>query len=176
MLTLTSRSFVCDCMFVCCCLSLCTCVLQNEADIVFSKKKHQAAEKIAFTLVSVPHGNDIASLFELDATTLQRADCLVPRSATWQVWQEHVTSAVGVSLHFSLESTVQRTAVFVKKTSIRVIIISQTSWIKIEVNNKNVSFSWHNIHFIYLYFIKGLRIYSHANNFVRTSQGSAWQC
>lgn len=58
------------------------CVLQNETDIVFSKKKHQAAEKIAFTLVSVPHGNDIASLFELDATTLQRSDCLVPRSVT----------------------------------------------------------------------------------------------
>ncbi|TKS73284.1 Inositol 1,4,5-trisphosphate receptor type 2 IP3 receptor isoform 2 [Collichthys lucidus] len=53
----------------------------NETDIVFSKKKHQAAEKIAFTLVSVPHGNDIASLFELDATTLQRADCLVPRNS-----------------------------------------------------------------------------------------------
>uniref|UniRef100_A0A3Q3WWS6 Inositol 1,4,5-trisphosphate receptor n=1 Tax=Mola mola TaxID=94237 RepID=A0A3Q3WWS6_MOLML len=53
----------------------------NETDIIFSKKKHQAAEKIAFTLVSVPHGNDIASLFELDATTLQRADCLVPRNS-----------------------------------------------------------------------------------------------
>uniref|UniRef100_A0A671WYY8 Inositol 1,4,5-trisphosphate receptor n=1 Tax=Sparus aurata TaxID=8175 RepID=A0A671WYY8_SPAAU len=54
---------------------------KGETDIVFSKRKHQAAEKIAFTLVSVPHGNDIASLFELDATTLQRADCLVPRNS-----------------------------------------------------------------------------------------------
>uniref|UniRef100_A0A3B4V3P5 Inositol 1,4,5-trisphosphate receptor n=1 Tax=Seriola dumerili TaxID=41447 RepID=A0A3B4V3P5_SERDU len=54
---------------------------ENETDPVFSKRKHQAAEKIAFTLVSVPHGNDIASLFELDATTLQRADCLVPRNS-----------------------------------------------------------------------------------------------
>ncbi|KAM8861047.1 inositol 1,4,5-trisphosphate-gated calcium channel ITPR2 [Synchiropus picturatus] len=52
-----------------------------ETDAVFSKRKHQAADKIAFTLVSVPHGNDIASLFELDATTLQRADCLVPRNS-----------------------------------------------------------------------------------------------
>uniref|UniRef100_A0A669F4V7 Inositol 1,4,5-trisphosphate receptor n=1 Tax=Oreochromis niloticus TaxID=8128 RepID=A0A669F4V7_ORENI len=55
--------------------------LPNETDIVYSKKKNQAAERIAFTLVSVPHGNDISSLFELDATTLQRADCLVPRNS-----------------------------------------------------------------------------------------------
>ncbi|MGH0151687.1 UNVERIFIED_CONTAM: hypothetical protein FKN15_065508 [Acipenser sinensis] len=52
-----------------------------EGDILSSKKKHQAAERIAYTLVSVSHGNDIASLFELDATTLQRADCLVPRNS-----------------------------------------------------------------------------------------------
>ncbi|KAM4573328.1 inositol 1,4,5-trisphosphate-gated calcium channel ITPR2 isoform 2-T2 [Odontesthes bonariensis] len=54
---------------------------ENETDTVYSKRKRLAAEKIAFTLVSVPHGNDIASLFELDATTLQRADCLVPRNS-----------------------------------------------------------------------------------------------
>ncbi|XP_010888608.2 inositol 1,4,5-trisphosphate receptor type 2 isoform X3 [Esox lucius] len=56
-------------------------VNQTETDTVYSKRKRQAAEKIAYTLVSVPHGNDIASLFELDATTLQRADCLVPRNS-----------------------------------------------------------------------------------------------
>ncbi|KAJ0028980.1 hypothetical protein NQD34_003977 [Periophthalmus magnuspinnatus] len=53
----------------------------HENGTVYSKRKSQAAEKIAFTLVSVPHGNDISSLFELDTTTLQRADCLVPRNS-----------------------------------------------------------------------------------------------
>ncbi|XP_026523645.1 inositol 1,4,5-trisphosphate receptor type 2 isoform X4 [Notechis scutatus] len=54
---------------------------QKDNDLLTLKKKRQAGEKIMYTLVSVPHGNDIASLFELDATTLQRADCLVPRNS-----------------------------------------------------------------------------------------------
>uniref|UniRef100_A0A803W0K6 Inositol 1,4,5-trisphosphate receptor n=1 Tax=Ficedula albicollis TaxID=59894 RepID=A0A803W0K6_FICAL len=54
---------------------------RGYGDLPASKKKRQAGEKIMYTLVSVPHGNDIASLFELDATTLQRADCLVPRNS-----------------------------------------------------------------------------------------------
>uniref|UniRef100_A0A8C3IEC0 Inositol 1,4,5-trisphosphate receptor n=1 Tax=Chrysemys picta bellii TaxID=8478 RepID=A0A8C3IEC0_CHRPI len=53
----------------------------NNPHIPGNLKKRQAGEKIMYTLVSVPHGNDIASLFELDATTLQRADCLVPRNS-----------------------------------------------------------------------------------------------
>uniref|UniRef100_A0A669QCL4 Inositol 1,4,5-trisphosphate receptor n=1 Tax=Phasianus colchicus TaxID=9054 RepID=A0A669QCL4_PHACC len=57
------------------------CEVQRDGDLPASKKKRQAGEKIMYTLVSVPHGNDIASLFELDATTLQRADCLVPRNS-----------------------------------------------------------------------------------------------
>ncbi|XP_070803557.1 LOW QUALITY PROTEIN: inositol 1,4,5-trisphosphate-gated calcium channel ITPR2 [Pituophis catenifer annectens] len=54
---------------------------QKDNELLTLKKKRQAGEKIMYTLVSVPHGNDIASLFELDATTLQRADCLVPRNS-----------------------------------------------------------------------------------------------
>uniref|UniRef100_A0A8D2LXY5 Inositol 1,4,5-trisphosphate receptor n=1 Tax=Varanus komodoensis TaxID=61221 RepID=A0A8D2LXY5_VARKO len=54
---------------------------ERDSELLTSKKKRQAGEKIRYTLVSVPHGNDIASLFELDATTLQRADCLVPRNS-----------------------------------------------------------------------------------------------
>ncbi|KAG1937067.1 inositol 1,4,5-trisphosphate receptor type [Pimephales promelas] len=53
---------------------------ETNTDSLYSKKKWQA-DKIPFTLLAVPHCNDIASLFELDATTLQRADCLVPRNS-----------------------------------------------------------------------------------------------
>uniref|UniRef100_A0A4W4FP35 Inositol 1,4,5-trisphosphate receptor n=1 Tax=Electrophorus electricus TaxID=8005 RepID=A0A4W4FP35_ELEEL len=42
--------------------------------------KRTLGEKIKYKLVAVPHGNDIASLFELDPTTLQKTDSFVPRS------------------------------------------------------------------------------------------------
>ncbi|KFU94560.1 Inositol 1,4,5-trisphosphate receptor type 2, partial [Chaetura pelagica] len=56
---------------------------ESSLDTGHGQKRREEAgrEKIMYTLVSVPHGNDIASLFELDATTLQRADCLVPRNS-----------------------------------------------------------------------------------------------
>uniref|UniRef100_A0A8C2FZL7 Inositol 1,4,5-trisphosphate receptor n=1 Tax=Cyprinus carpio TaxID=7962 RepID=A0A8C2FZL7_CYPCA len=53
----------------------------SRTDSISTKNEKWQADKIPYTLVAVPHGNDIASLFELDATTLQRADCLVPRNS-----------------------------------------------------------------------------------------------
>lgn len=42
-----------------------------------NKRSH--GESIKYKLVAVAHGNDIASLFELDPTTLQKTDSFVPR-------------------------------------------------------------------------------------------------
>uniref|UniRef100_A0A8C2XFS7 Inositol 1,4,5-trisphosphate receptor n=1 Tax=Cyclopterus lumpus TaxID=8103 RepID=A0A8C2XFS7_CYCLU len=38
-------------------------------------------DKVMYTLVSVPDGNDISSIFELDPTTLRGGDSLVPRNS-----------------------------------------------------------------------------------------------
>uniref|UniRef100_A0A8C1LW42 Inositol 1,4,5-trisphosphate receptor n=1 Tax=Cyprinus carpio TaxID=7962 RepID=A0A8C1LW42_CYPCA len=54
-----------------------------------SVSKHEALrarlrtpnEKVMYTLVSVPDGNDISSIFELDPTTLRGGDSLVPRNS-----------------------------------------------------------------------------------------------
>uniref|UniRef100_A0A668A1T9 Inositol 1,4,5-trisphosphate receptor n=1 Tax=Myripristis murdjan TaxID=586833 RepID=A0A668A1T9_9TELE len=40
-----------------------------------------AQDKVMYTLVSVPDGNDISSIFELDPTTLRGGDSLVPRNS-----------------------------------------------------------------------------------------------
>ncbi|XP_054628941.1 inositol 1,4,5-trisphosphate receptor type 3 isoform X2 [Dunckerocampus dactyliophorus] len=44
-----------------------------------NKRSH--GERIKYKLVAMVHGNDIASLFELDPTTLQKTDSFVPRNS-----------------------------------------------------------------------------------------------
>uniref|UniRef100_A0AAQ5Z527 Inositol 1,4,5-trisphosphate receptor n=1 Tax=Amphiprion ocellaris TaxID=80972 RepID=A0AAQ5Z527_AMPOC len=46
---------------------------------ILQKKKF--IDKVMYTLVSVPDGNDISSIFELDPTTLRGGDSLVPRNS-----------------------------------------------------------------------------------------------
>uniref|UniRef100_A0A8C2WE91 Inositol 1,4,5-trisphosphate receptor n=1 Tax=Cyclopterus lumpus TaxID=8103 RepID=A0A8C2WE91_CYCLU len=53
--------------------------LAAEMDIRSIKRSH--GERIKYKLVAVAHGNDIASLFELDPTTLQKTDSFVPRNS-----------------------------------------------------------------------------------------------
>ncbi|KAM9343195.1 inositol 1,4,5-trisphosphate-gated calcium channel ITPR3 [Pholidichthys leucotaenia] len=55
-------------------------VISSSMDGSRSNKRSQG-ERIKYKLVVVPHGNDIASLFELDPTTLQKTDSFVPRNS-----------------------------------------------------------------------------------------------
>lgn len=52
-----------------------TCVQMDGS----RSNKRSHGESIKYKLVAVAHGNDIASLFELDPTTLQKTDSFVPR-------------------------------------------------------------------------------------------------
>ncbi|MEQ2175213.1 hypothetical protein GOODEAATRI_015781, partial [Goodea atripinnis] len=52
--------------------------LSQQMDNSRSNKRSHG-ERIKYKLVVVLHGNDIASLFELDPTTLQKTDSFVPR-------------------------------------------------------------------------------------------------
>ncbi|XP_073724012.1 inositol 1,4,5-trisphosphate-gated calcium channel ITPR3 isoform X3 [Misgurnus anguillicaudatus] len=53
----------------------------NEIEVDSARIKRSLGERIKYKLVAVPHGNDIASLFELDPTTLQKTDSFVPRNS-----------------------------------------------------------------------------------------------
>uniref|UniRef100_A0A8C2F567 Inositol 1,4,5-trisphosphate receptor n=1 Tax=Cyprinus carpio TaxID=7962 RepID=A0A8C2F567_CYPCA len=46
-----------------------------------ASRAHNPQDKVMYTLVSVPDGNDISSIFELDPTTLRGGDSLVPRNS-----------------------------------------------------------------------------------------------
>lgn len=52
--------------------------LDSEQEILRARLRN-AQDKVMYTLVSVPDGNDISSIFELDPTTLRGGDSMVPR-------------------------------------------------------------------------------------------------
>uniref|UniRef100_A0A7N8X3U9 Inositol 1,4,5-trisphosphate receptor n=1 Tax=Mastacembelus armatus TaxID=205130 RepID=A0A7N8X3U9_9TELE len=54
--------------------------LDSEQDVLRSRLRIPQ-DKVMYTLVSVPDGNDISSIFELDPTTLRGGDSLVPRNS-----------------------------------------------------------------------------------------------
>ena len=60
---------------------VCVCVRSLTPIQIDSSRanKRSLGERIKYKLVAVPHGSDIASLFELDPTTLQKTDSSVPR-------------------------------------------------------------------------------------------------
>ena len=63
-----------------CSLSLHVFLLQLDADNEALRGRLRAPqEKIMYTLVPVPDGMDISSIFELDPTTLRGGDSMVPR-------------------------------------------------------------------------------------------------
>ena len=64
-----------------------------------NKRSH--GERIKYKLVAVPHGNDIASLFELDPTTLQKTDSFVPR------WEERLAEVKGGGVMVYVRDTIQ---------------------------------------------------------------------
>lgn len=52
--------------------------LDSEQEALRARLRN-VQDKVMYTLVSVPDGNDISSIFELDPTTLRGGDSLVPR-------------------------------------------------------------------------------------------------
>uniref|UniRef100_A0A3Q2X4X0 Inositol 1,4,5-trisphosphate receptor n=1 Tax=Haplochromis burtoni TaxID=8153 RepID=A0A3Q2X4X0_HAPBU len=54
--------------------------LDSEQEAMRARLRN-VQDKVMYTLVSVPDGNDISSIFELDPTTLRGGDSLVPRNS-----------------------------------------------------------------------------------------------
>uniref|UniRef100_A0A8C1QA06 Inositol 1,4,5-trisphosphate receptor n=1 Tax=Cyprinus carpio TaxID=7962 RepID=A0A8C1QA06_CYPCA len=54
--------------------------LDSEQEVMRARARNPQ-DKVMYTLVSVPDGNDISSIFELDPTTLRGGDSLVPRNS-----------------------------------------------------------------------------------------------
>ncbi|XP_055078010.1 inositol 1,4,5-trisphosphate receptor type 1 isoform X1 [Periophthalmus magnuspinnatus] len=54
--------------------------LDSEQEALRARLRN-AQDKVMYTLVSVPDGNDISSIFELDPTTLRGGDSMVPRNS-----------------------------------------------------------------------------------------------
>ncbi|KAL6457962.1 hypothetical protein MHYP_G00331920 [Metynnis hypsauchen] len=54
--------------------------LDSEHELIRARARNPQ-DKVMYTLVSVPDGNDISSIFELDPTTLRGGDSLVPRNS-----------------------------------------------------------------------------------------------
>lgn len=63
---------------------------QLDSEQEAARRGRGPQEKMAYSLVSVPEGNDISSIFELDPTTLRGGDSLVPRYShlctAWGAW------------------------------------------------------------------------------------------
>uniref|UniRef100_A0A8D3DQN7 Inositol 1,4,5-trisphosphate receptor n=1 Tax=Scophthalmus maximus TaxID=52904 RepID=A0A8D3DQN7_SCOMX len=57
------------------------CGEKKSLQEVLRARLRNVPDKVMYTLVSVPDGNDISSIFELDPTTLRGGDSLVPRNS-----------------------------------------------------------------------------------------------
>ncbi|CDQ74145.1 unnamed protein product [Oncorhynchus mykiss] len=57
------------------------CLQLDSEQVDLRARLRNPQEKVMYTLVSVPDGNDISSIFELDPTTLRGGDSLVPRNS-----------------------------------------------------------------------------------------------
>uniref|UniRef100_A0AAR2JLZ9 Inositol 1,4,5-trisphosphate receptor n=1 Tax=Pygocentrus nattereri TaxID=42514 RepID=A0AAR2JLZ9_PYGNA len=57
------------------------CLESRSSVSVSVSRARNPQDKVMYTLVSVPDGNDISSIFELDPTTLRGGDSLVPRNS-----------------------------------------------------------------------------------------------